>query len=221
MTRLVLLDLGNSLIYRKKSLFDYDTKLISLCTDINIEHIKKVVNAHVLTNSEIYDFSLQPRRTLKEEDVAEKKFFSLIFKELDRSKDLDSFLDKKKAEQRYWLYNGTIDLLSSLKSKGYLLGVLTNGRPSRRRILNILNISSFFEKKYIFVSDEIGYYKPNKEIFEYVRSLSDYKKITLCDDEDINIQSATKLGWDAIKINHDSFGFSKVINVLINNHENL
>jgi len=50
--------------------------------------------------------------------------------------------------------------------------------------------------------------KPNKEIFEYSESKSDSSKLILCDDEKINIEVAESLGWQAIQIDHKSFGFS-------------
>ena len=69
------------------------------------------------------------------------------------------------------LYDGVIDLLTSLKESGFSLGLITDGRPiGQRNKINALGIEKYFEK--IIVTDELGgieFRKPNPKAFELMR----------------------------------------------------
>jgi len=219
MLQLILFDLGNSLFYKSKSHLDYDIDLINLHTHLRPSLIKTLIEKYSALNPEIYDYSINSKKSLSEEDRFDKNFFYKVFNEMGKKDLLSHFLSDRKTQIRYELYKESVHLLSLLSAKGYPLGILTNGRPSRRRVVNLLKIDSFFEKKYIFISDEIGFSKPNQEVFRHVSDVVGYNNITLCDDEEINIKSAIKFGWKGIEINHNSFGFSKVIKSFINNED--
>ncbi len=61
-----------------------------------------------------------------------------------------------------------IELLKNLKSK-YKLGILTNGKIlEQKRKINSLNLNTIFEEDEIFISEKIGYEKPDKKAFKYV-----------------------------------------------------
>ncbi len=67
----------------------------------------------------------------------------------------------------YFKVEGAIEILEYLKNKGYKLYATTNGLASTqfKRIKNS-GIEPFFDK--IFVSEEAGHQKPEKEYFDYV-----------------------------------------------------
>jgi HAD superfamily hydrolase (TIGR01549 family) len=216
MLRLILFDLGNSLFFKKKPHLNYDIDLISLHTHARPDLIKKLIEKYSVLNPEIYDYSVNSKKSLLEEGRFDKNFFYKVFSELDKKDLLSQFLLDRKMQIRYELYKDSLNLLSLLSAKGYPLGILTNGRPSRRNIINLLKIDSFFEKKYVFISDEIGFSKPSQKAYQHVSNIVGHENITLCDDEEINIKSAIEFGWEGIEINHNSFGFSKVIKSFIN-----
>ena len=67
----------------------------------------------------------------------------------------------------YFKVDGAIEILEYLKNKGYKLYATTNGLASTqfKRIKNS-GIEPFFDK--IFVSEEAGHQKPEREYFDYV-----------------------------------------------------
>lgn len=67
----------------------------------------------------------------------------------------------------YFKVNGAMELLEYLKQKGYKLYATTNGLSSTqfKRIKNS-GIEPYFDT--IFVSEQAGHQKPEKEYFEYV-----------------------------------------------------
>ena len=94
------------------------------------------------------------------------------------------------------------------------MGIVTNGRPSRRDIIKQLEIEKFFDKNLIFISDEISHAKPSKEFFDFVLSeIGKNAEIILCDDEDRNVDYAKTISWKSFKIDHKDLGF-KVLDVL-------
>jgi len=65
------------------------------------------------------------------------------------------------------LYDGVEDMLHNLKSSGYKLGIITDGRPEGQRAkIKALRLNEFFDC--IIITDELGgeeYRKPNKAAF--------------------------------------------------------
>ena len=67
----------------------------------------------------------------------------------------------------YYTIDGAFELLRFLKEKGYKLYATTNGvaRTQFKRIEKS-GIDAYFDK--VFVSEEVGFQKPDKRYFEYV-----------------------------------------------------
>lgn len=93
----------------------------------------------------------------------------------------------------------THKLLKDVSSK-YHVGLLTNIHPGvfdeackRKHIPKI-------DYKVIIQSCLVGMVKPEKEIFHYARQMAkvDHEEILYIDDFELNINSANKLGWQAI-----------------------
>jgi putative hydrolase of the HAD superfamily len=62
-------------------------------------------------------------------------------------------------------FSKTVETLIYLKNKGYKLGIISNGLTIKQwEKLIRLGIHEFFDE--IITSEEVGYEKPNKEIFE-------------------------------------------------------
>lgn len=108
------------------------------------------------------------RGEIPKRDIFEGRFKTLLEtlgKEGDIaaiSKEYCSYLS-----EGYYKVDGAIEILEYLKGKGYKLYATTNGLSSTqfKRIKNS-GIEPFFDK--IFVSEEAGHQKPEKEYFGYV-----------------------------------------------------
>lgn len=80
------------------------------------------------------------------------------------------------------LYDGVADLLGELRAKGYLLGVITDGRPEGQRAkIKVLGLERLVD--HIIVTDEFGgaeYRKPNPLAFEIMREKLGVKYSEMC-----------------------------------------
>lgn len=98
------------------------------------------------------------------------------------------------------LVEGAEDVLSYLKSKGYLLYIITNGFCEvQYKKLEATNLSTYFTK--IFISEEVKAPKPDLKIFEYaIKSANAPKQKSLMvgDDFEIDIKGALNYGIDAV-----------------------
>lgn len=98
--------------------------------------------------------------------------------ELLKQEGLDSEDIKKECLHAYryqepdiHLYSGIEQMLKNLRSQGYLLGIITDGRPEGQRAkIQALGLEALVD--YILVTDEFGgaqYRKPNPIAFETMR----------------------------------------------------
>lgn len=119
--------------------------------------------------------------------------------------------DPKEASYRFltylskgaYLIGNTYKVLEKL-SKKYQLYVITNGEPSvQYPRLNEVGITKFFSG--VYVSEEIGYSKPNKEFFEYIEShIEGFNKeeaIVIGDSLTSDIKGAINFGIDTCWFN--------------------
>ena len=72
--------------------------------------------------------------------------------------------------RRYHLYPDVVPVLELLSRRGWCHMVVSNHVPELRKILIDLDIDRYFRK--IITSGEIGYEKPNIEIYQHARNLS-------------------------------------------------
>lgn len=60
-----------------------------------------------------------------------------------------------------------VDRTLALLSKKYLMGVVTNGTPDfQRNKIKQMGLSRFFKDEHLFISEEVGFSKPAKEIYQ-------------------------------------------------------
>lgn len=108
------------------------------------------------------------RGEIPKSDIFEGRFKTLL--EVLRAKGDTAAISKEYCvylSEGYFKVEGAIDILEYLKAKGYKLYATTNGLSSTqfKRIKNS-GIEPYFDK--IFVSEEAGHQKPEKEYFNYV-----------------------------------------------------
>ncbi len=213
--KIILFDLGDTLFSRDRLIKDYDIDLIKNIAGIDRQTIESTISEIEKEYSGIYKhwFDNDKCNNLENEYKYTTSFFTNLFEELGIKNQLEDFLAERKNEIRYKLFPETKDYLSKLSMK-YILGIVTNGRPSRREIIKQLKIEKYFDQNMIFISDEIGHSKPNKKFFNYVlHKIESDVEIILCDDENRNIDYAKGIGWKVYKIDHKNKGF-KVLDVL-------
>ena len=108
------------------------------------------------------------KKEIKREEIFEGRFKTLLscFNEERNTKaiadDYCRFLS-----EGYFTVDGAIDILSYLKNRGYYLCATTNGAASTQysRIENS-GTKPFFDE--IFVSEETGFQKPERQYFDFV-----------------------------------------------------
>lgn len=162
----------------KYLLFDLDGTLFDI-KKVEIVVLKQVLEQNFLTYTEnIVDSYTKINEDLWKEfelgnltksEVRLKRFEILIEKHFPHSS-----IDIQKIANDYFqlfsktviAFEGTQELLESLK-KNYKLYVISNGSIDVQYYkLNKLGFSKYFDR--IFLSEEIGYAKPNVKFFEYV-----------------------------------------------------
>ena len=98
------------------------------------------------------------------------------------------------------LFPGTMETLTSLKSKGYQMHIITNGfREVQHSKLFNCGLTGFFTK--IFISEDIQTTKPHRQIFEHALSSTNAQKkrsIMIGDSWETDIVGALEFGMDQI-----------------------
>lgn len=99
----------------------------------------------------------------------------------------------------------TMQILVYLKNKGYKLGVISNGITKKQwEKLVRLDIHDFFEE--VITSGEVGFEKPQKEIFEESLNRMGCKaenSIMIGNKVEIDIIGAVHAGMSAILVNYE------------------
>lgn len=79
-------------------------------------------------------------------------------------------------------YEGVNELLQQLRDNGYMLGIITDGRPNGQRAkINSLNLENVFDK--IIITDELGgieFRKPNDKAFRMMKDYFDVEYNEMC-----------------------------------------
>ncbi|OIP01755.1 MAG: noncanonical pyrimidine nucleotidase, YjjG family [Bacteroidetes bacterium CG2_30_33_31] len=132
--------------------------------------------------------------TLKEYNIDDKKLASKIANDY-----------VKISPTKTHLFPNAIEILEYLKSKNYLLHIITNGFPEVQYIkLRNANLSKYFHE--IIISEEVGYNKPSTEIFEISLKKANAiasQSLMIGDDPDVDILGAIRSGIDSLWMNYD------------------
>ena len=108
------------------------------------------------------------------------------------------------------LYESAVDVLSTLKNKGYTNVLLSNNFPELEDIVSNLGIRDLFA--HIVVSATIGYDKPRKEIFDHATGLiGKYTEMYMVGDNPTDdMQGAKACGFTTILVNASHKDFNKL-----------
>lgn len=182
-TKAFIFDLGNVLIY-----FNWDIAREKL-NQIEPELGERTTKFLAKNRNLIYKFECGK--------ISEDEFLSEI------KKNINSTLTKEKLATIYsdifWENKELTKLLPILK-KNYKLYLLSNTNKIHRKYgWNHYEFLKSFDR--LFLSYEIGYAKPDREIYDYVISNIPFEKdeIIYIDDIKEYIETAKKLGWISIQ----------------------
>ncbi len=118
----------------------------------------------------------------------------------------DVYLDKLASLKT--LVPGARELLDYLKSRGYKIGVISNGfYEVQHRKMESSDIIDYFDA--VVLSDDIGVNKPDKRIFDYALQKSNAEAqstLIIGDNPDTDIVGAVGAGWYAIYFNRNGEG---------------
>ncbi|MCD6355027.1 MAG: YjjG family noncanonical pyrimidine nucleotidase [Prolixibacteraceae bacterium] len=138
-----------------------------------------------------------------------RKRFQQTFDELGIAKtdpeQMNTFYLHEMPKQNI-LIEGALETLDYLKSKKYLMFIITNGfMEVQYKKLKNSGLSPFFQK--VFISEDIKAPKPNYEIFEYAIKSANApktKSLMIGDDWESDILGALNFGIDAIYLNTEN-----------------
>ena len=102
------------------------------------------------------------------------------------------------------LFPYTLEILTWLKEKGYVLHLITNGfEKTQHSKLKYAGLDGFFTE--VITSEGSNSLKPHKEIFEYAfrkTGAAPKESIMLGDSIEVDIQGAINAGIDQVYVNH-------------------
>ncbi|CAN6624354.1 hypothetical protein TRVA0_009S03224 [Trichomonascus vanleenenianus] len=104
----------------------------------------------------------------------------------------------------YHVYPDAQECLQALYHKGIPLGILSNGDPRMRPVLEDMGYMHYFDSSNIFISYETGWVKPSIEAFRNVQRKIDEESADrlwhVGDDRMLDVEGAKKAGWNSILI---------------------
>ncbi len=112
------------------------------------------------------------------------------------------------------------NFVKECKELGYMLVAASNAsKGSFEWRSNEYNLMNYFDGR--IISSDIGIRKPSREFFEYMLEILGYapEEILLVDDQDINIESASKLGIVSIKYDNEG-SIDNIREYLTNDRQN-
>lgn len=102
------------------------------------------------------------------------------------------------------LFPYSVEILEYLKDKNYVLHIITNGFPEVQHIkLRTANLEKYFDQ--LIISEEVGFKKPNEEIFKLSMKKAGAKaveSVMIGDDLEVDILGGKNVGLTTIWVNY-------------------
>lgn len=141
-------------------------------------------------------------------DESERRYWRNFFKSLilslgissDQSELIEWLINIYTDPKSFVCFDDVYRVLSELKSKDLTLGIISNAFPSADKILDRLNLRQYF--KYIFLSFELPYAKPETEVYHFVANKTNIliENIIFIDDRWSFVKGAQEANMDALLI---------------------
>ncbi len=172
-------------------------KVILDSTEAQFDEFFKVYARH---NHQLWE--AYRKKQIKKKELTQLRF-QLTFEDLNISgidpQEMNDLYLREMPRQTF-LIDGASDLLSTLKTSGYKLFIITNGFfEVQHKKLESSGLQPFFEK--VFISEELKVPKPGREIFEHAIKSANAKKsssLMIGDDWEVDILGALNFGIDAV-----------------------
>lgn len=194
-----------------RTLWDFETNSEKTLFDLLVKYFpekesefKKFLSVYYPINEKLW---VMYRKGFLKKEVLRIKRFTDSFKQIGIT---DEVVVKKISEEyislspyQTGLFPYTIEILEYLKQAGYKLYLLTNGFKEVQTVkITQSGIDKYIDK--MITSDDAGYQKPNRKIFEYALKTVNAKKdesIMVGDDLNTDIAGANSFGMDSIYFN--------------------
>jgi putative hydrolase of the HAD superfamily len=184
----------NSETVIKELVVTYDIEMIYQTTADNFIKRYRKIN-HKL-------WHLYSHKKITKNELRSTRFSKTLEKLGAKNEELGALLEKEYIAQSPYqtkLLEGTNEILDYLKPK-YKLHILSNGFKEVQHIkLHESGIKKHFNN--IFISEEMGFHKPDKEIFYAAQTKAKVKPdhcIMIGDDFTNDIEGALNAGWKAV-----------------------
>ena len=189
-------DLDNTLLDFTKSEYKAITALLKL---YDLPYDDKTAKLYSEINHSFW--KAFERGEIKKEEIFAGRFKKLL-KVLEQERDAKAMGDDyfKFLSEGYDVVDGAFEILEYLRAKGYKIYATTNGVAftQYKRIKNS-GLEPLFDG--IFVSEEAGHQKPEKEYFDYVIDNTDEKNrsniLVIGDSQSSDILGALNAGLDS------------------------
>ena len=175
-------------------------------------------NTWVLEGKRIHSLGIKEHPQANEERAYQwwKEIFlaslSIPVDEKDQDKIFDECYHHYAKGEVWQTYPEVIDVLSSLRSKGYSLVVLSNWESRLNQTLRELNLTNLFDM--IFISTEIGLAKPDPDAFKLILSTLQVEAnqvLHVGDSYEADYMAAKQLGIYSYHLNRKDVEFPKPI----------
>lgn len=195
-----------------RTLWDYRANSEQTLNDLVTKHTPELVEKFDEFLATFYEVNeslwLEYRNgKLSKEKLSTQRFID-TYKRLGVS--AESFAEKfsedyiNESPNKTRLFPKTIETLEYLKSKDYRMFLLTNGFVEVQKVkIRDSKLEPIFER--MITSEEAGYQKPHKEIFEYALQIVEAEKadcLMIGDDLESDIEGAQNFGIDTVFFNH-------------------
>lgn len=198
-------------------IFDLDDTLYDLKTpfikslnknfpniNVDVEMLFKNFRMH---SDEVFDLTQTGEMSIKDMHIYRIK---MAMNDLDFDiDDLDSLSFQEKYEQfqkDIVLSEEVMNLLNYCRDKNINMAIITNGEKDRQwDKIRTLNITNWISKENIFVSGELGFSKPDVNIFKIVEKEMDIQSnqsYYVGDSFENDVVGAKEAGWKAIWYNN-------------------
>lgn len=173
----------------KYIVFDLDDTLI-----YEIDFLKSAYRqiAHTISENDQHLFSEMFKMYQKGENVFD--FLALKFPNFSKGKLLEIY---RNHYPNLTLNEGASEIFNLCKSKGYKIGLITDGRSvTQRNKLKAVNIEQIFDK--IIISEEFGSSKPDKRNFLSFREEEIDEYFYIGDNPKKDFVTPNELGWVSV-----------------------
>lgn len=195
-----------------RTLWDFDRVSKEVLEELFLEMIKPhsscsfdfFHNKYSIINSGLWE---KYRENQIEKEFLRVKRFSITLEEIGLDRP---WIANEMAEQyiirtanKSYLFPGALDILKYLKGKEYIMAVMTNGfKEVQYPKIERSGLYPYF--KYFFISEEVGYNKPDIRIFNFAlkeMNASAEQVVFVGDDYEVDIEGAASAGIDQIFFN--------------------